>query len=50
MQAPPAMEQKTRPNLKKAVGELVEDGMTLDITAPTLPGVAIQLQLQFVHT
>jgi len=49
MQAPPHLELKLRPNLKKPIGQLVSDGMTLDITAPTLPGVAIQMQLKFTH-
>jgi len=47
MPAPPSMEIKLRPNLKKPIGELVEDGMSLDITAPTLHGVAVQLVLIF---
>jgi len=47
MQAPPMLEKKLRPNLSKSIGELIDDGMTINITAPTLPGVAISLKIKF---
>jgi len=47
LQGPPMLEKKLRPNLEKAIGELIEDGMTLNITAPTLPGVAVHLKMHF---
>lgn len=36
-QAPPQLEQATRPNLEKKVSELVEDGGEVTVTASTLP-------------
>jgi len=45
--APPSLERGLRPNLSKTIKELVEDGMSLDITSPTLHGVSLQLQLVF---
>jgi len=47
LQGPPMLEMKLRPNLDKAIGELIEEGMTLNITAPTLPGVAVHLKMHF---
>jgi len=47
MPAPPMLEKKLRPNLDKAIGELIEDGMTLNITAPSLPGLAVHLLVHF---
>jgi len=49
MQKPPMMEKKLRPNLQKTVGELISDGMTLNITAPALLSIAIQIFVRFVH-
>jgi len=48
LQKPPMMEQKLRPNLKKTVGELIADGMSLNITAPALLSIAITIQVHFV--
>lgn len=42
------LEKKLRPNLSKTIGELIEDGMSLNITAPNLPGVAITMKIRFV--
>lgn len=36
-QAPPQLEEATRPNLEKKVSELVEDGGDITVTASTLP-------------
>lgn len=36
-QAPPQLEEATRPNLEKKVSELVEDGGEVTVTASTLP-------------
>jgi len=47
MQNPPMLEKKLRPNLAKTIAELIEDGMCLNITAPTLPGVAITMKIHF---
>jgi hypothetical protein len=47
MQNPPMLEKRLRPNLAKAIGELIDDGDSLNITAPTLPGVAITMKLRF---
>jgi len=48
MQKPPMMEKKLRPNLKLTLGELIGDGMYLNITAPALLSIAIQIQVHFV--
>ena len=36
-QAPPQLEEATRPNLEKKVSELVPDGGEITVTATTLP-------------
>jgi len=36
-QAPPQLEEATRPNLEKKVSELVEEGGEVTVTSPTLP-------------
>ena len=36
-QAPPQLEQATRPNLERKVSELVPDGGNITVTAPSLP-------------
>lgn len=36
MQRPPALEASTRPNLSKALGDLVADGEVLSITDPSV--------------
>lgn len=36
-QAPPQLEELTRPNLEKKVSELVEEGDYITVTASTLP-------------
>jgi ubiquitin-activating enzyme E1 C len=47
MQNPPMLEKKLRPNLSKTIGELIDDGNSLNITAPTLPGVAVTMKIRF---
>lgn len=47
MQNPPMLEKKLRPNLAKTIGELIDDGNSLNITAPTLPGVAVTMKIRF---
>lgn len=37
LQAPPQLEQATRPNLTKKVSELVQPGGEVTVTATTLP-------------
>jgi len=46
-QAPPMLEKKTRPNLELPLSALVQNGFSLYITDPNLPGVAIAMQLRF---
>ena len=37
MQSPPSLEEKTRPNLTKALSDLVASGSRLRVTDPGLP-------------
>lgn len=37
LQAPPQLEQATRPNLEKKVSELLPEGGEMTVTASTLP-------------
>ena len=37
MQSPPSLEEKTRPNLTKALSDLVTSGSRLRVTDPGLP-------------
>ncbi|KAK7693721.1 hypothetical protein QCA50_003293 [Cerrena zonata] len=46
-QAPPQLEQATRPNLEKKVSELVEDGGEVTVTSSTLP---FNLSLRIKYT
>jgi len=45
-QAPPPLEEATRPNLEKPVSELVEDGGEITVTATTLP-FSLSLRLHY---
>lgn len=47
MQAPRALEQATRPNLQKQMGELVEDGEEITVTDEALP-ISICVIVRFV--
>jgi ubiquitin-activating enzyme E1 C len=46
-QAPPQLEQATRPNLEKKVSELVEEGGEITVTASSLP---FSLSLRICYT
>lgn len=46
MQRPPALEASTRPNLGKALGDLVVDGEVLSITDPSV-SQAVSLVVKF---
>ncbi|KAK7467212.1 NEDD8 activating enzyme [Stygiomarasmius scandens] len=46
LQAPPQLEEATRPNLSKKVSELVEPGGEVTVTASTLP-FSLSLRIQF---
>jgi NEDD8-activating enzyme E1 len=46
-QAPPQLEEATRPNLQKKVSELVEDGSDILVTASSLP-LNLNLLVTFV--
>jgi ubiquitin-activating enzyme E1 C len=46
-QAPPQLEQVTRPNLEKKVSELVPEGGEVTVTASTLP---FSLSLNIIYT
>jgi len=50
LQAPPMLEQKLRPNLALKLRQLIDDGMTLVITAPSLPGTSLELTVHFEQT
>lgn len=45
-QAPPQLEEATRPNLEKKVSELVEDGGEITVTASTLP-FSLSLRIKY---
>jgi ubiquitin-activating enzyme E1 C len=47
MQSPPVLEQTTRPNLEKTMGELLGIEDTLDITDPVLPNVAVSVKIKW---
>ena len=38
MQAPPALEKMTNPNLRKQISELMDSGEELTVTDPVFPG------------
>ncbi|KAG0170615.1 hypothetical protein DFQ28_002055 [Apophysomyces sp. BC1034] len=48
MQAPPALEEITRPNLSKTLEELLEDGDCVTVTDTALP-VSLQLKVAWKH-
>jgi NEDD8-activating enzyme E1 len=47
MQKPPALEEATRPNLDKAMSDLVRDGEELSVTDPLLESIAVLLAVYF---
>ncbi|KAL6065898.1 NEDD8-activating protein uba3 [Balamuthia mandrillaris] len=47
LQAPPALEKKTRPNLVEPLEKFVQHGSQLSIVDPNLPGRAIIIQVSF---
>lgn len=47
LQAPPQLEQATRPNLEKKVSELVEDGGDITVTASSLP-FNLSLRIKYI--
>lgn len=47
MQAPPPLEEATRPNLDRRMTELVADGTELVVTDATLP-ISLQLVITYV--
>jgi len=47
MQAPKALQDATKHNLVKTLGELVEDGELVDITDPSLPNIACNIKIKF---
>jgi len=49
MQAPKPLQEATKSNLEKTMGELVEDGDLLDITDPTLPSIAVNIKIRFTQ-
>jgi ubiquitin-activating enzyme E1 C len=49
MQAPPPLLEATKPNLTKALSELVEEGDLLDITDPSLPNVAVNIKIKWAQ-
>lgn len=46
LQAPPQLEEATRPNLKKKVKELVSQGGEVTVTSTSLP-FSLSLQISF---
>jgi len=47
MQAPKALQEATKGNLTKTMGELVENEDMLDVTDPSLPNIAINIKIKF---
>jgi len=47
MQNPPQLERETRPNLEKPLSEFIKNGDFINITDPGLPGIGIQMQINF---
>jgi len=47
MQSPASLQEATKPNLIKTMGELVEEGDVLDITDPALPNIAVNIRIKF---
>lgn len=50
MQSPPTLEEMSRPNLEKKVGELVENGDEIAVTDPSLGMVNFRYNLRFSKT
>ena len=46
-QAPPQLEQATRPNLEKKVSDLVKEGESITVTATTLP-FNLSLRIKYI--
>jgi ubiquitin-activating enzyme E1 C len=46
-QSPPSLEEQTRPNLLKRLGELVSNGEEVAITDPAFPTVQFKYKLVF---
>jgi len=49
MQAPKPLQEATKGNLPRPMSELVEEGDVLDITDPSLPNIAVQVQIKWKH-
>ncbi|RKP06090.1 hypothetical protein THASP1DRAFT_18919 [Thamnocephalis sphaerospora] len=49
MQAPRALEQATRPNLQRTLGELLSSGEAVTVTDATLP-ISLEITVTFVET
>jgi len=47
MQSPPSLEEATRPNLEKKLGDLVEDGHEIAVTDPAFMTVSFRFRLRF---
>lgn len=47
MQKPPALERATRPNLDKALSNLIHSGEELTVTDPVLESISLTLQVTF---
>lgn len=47
MQGPKALQEATKPNLVKTLGELVEEDDLLDITDPSLPNIAVNIRIKW---
>jgi ubiquitin-activating enzyme E1 C len=47
MQQPASLEAQTRPNLDKPLRDLFPDGAYLNVTDPALPGVGVQIKINF---
>jgi ubiquitin-activating enzyme E1 C len=47
MQMPPSLEEQTRPNLIKKIGDLVGDGDEIGVTDPSLGAVSFRYKLRF---
>ena len=47
MQSPPSLEEQTRPNLVKKIGELVGNGDEIGVTDPSLGAVNFKYKLRF---
>jgi len=50
MQKPPALNAATRPNLDKALSELIDDGEEIAVTDPVLQHAHLSLAVRFSQT